>query len=192
MVRNINMHLPYKTRQDIYSKYLYLIQRDIPTNIAVGSVANEYNLKSHDIKKCIKEGERSKAKLVRTAVKTTGKITSKDCDALWTQVILARANHKCEIYGCNKTKSIQAHHIFPRTMWALRYEIINGIALCIGHHFLFPTSAHKDAIGFSAWVKTVRDIPYLESKKHNRSKHDYQAIYLHLKNELNKITNGNH
>lgn len=177
--------LPYETRQDIYNAYQELL-RITPSAIALRCVAEQYNLKTHDIKKCIKEGERNRNKLVKKAKDFTGKITSKDCDTLWLEVVKVRASYKCERENCHH-KVIQAHHIYRKgTFWALRFDLENGIALCEGHHIYFPNAAHRDENGFAQWIKTKRDMDYLESKKHNRSRHDYSAIYLYLKQELAK------
>ena len=108
------------------------------------------------------------------------KITKiKRLDALWSKVVRNRAGNKCEY--CGSTKKVQAHHIIPRTKWALRYDLENGIALCYRHHFHF---AHKDALAFTAWVETKRDLKYLNSKRNNTTKNDYTAIELYLNQQL--------
>lgn len=180
------MKLPFPVCKQLYQEWQSnrKLFGDIP---AISKIAARNGLKFSDVKRAISKvqaGEKIRQCFSHIKI-PNGKVTFKDCDELWTKAILTRAKYKCEREGCNRTKSIQAHHIFRRgTFWALRYEIENGIALCVGHHILFTNAAHRDEIGFTEWVRTKRDIPYLESKKHNRVKNDYQAIKLYLENQI--------
>ncbi len=80
---------------------------------------------------------------------------------------------------CEKDTYIQAHHIVPRTNFALRWDVENGVALCRRHHLYF---AHKDILGFMSWVKDKRNLKYLEFTRHRQSKNDYKLIQLFLEN----------
>ena len=104
-----------------------------------------------------------------------GKSIKKICDELWSAKVKERAGGKCEI--CGKDKYIQAHHIVPRTNFALRHDIENGVALCRRHHLYF---AHKDPLEFIEWAKLKRDLDYLQMVRHRQSKNDYNAIKLYL------------
>lgn len=56
-----------------------------------------------------------------------------EADKLWYEAILKMANYKCEVCG---KKAIQAHHFVPKSLSnALRFQLINGVALCIQCHF---------------------------------------------------------
>ena len=99
----------------------------------------------------------------------------KQCDDLWCRKVKERASGKCEY--CGNTKYIQCHHIIPRTNYAVRHDIENGVALCRKHHLYW---AHKDTIAFYNWAKTIRDFKYLEIARHRQSKNDYQVIKLYL------------
>ena len=103
------------------------------------------------------------------------KTLKKQCDDLWSAKVKERAGGKCEM--CGKDTYIQAHHIIPRTCYATRYDLENGVALCRKHHLYW---AHKDVIGFYGWANGKRDFPYLESARHRQSKNDYGAIKLYL------------
>lgn len=176
--------LPFAYCLQIYNAYQTLkVSGEKPAQTAL---AQQYGLKSADVVRCIKRVEKGVKRLPKATKEWTGKVTAKMCDDLWAQVVKKRAGYKCEKDRCNKTTNLQAHHIISRQVWSLRHDLENGICLCIGHHFLFPTSAHKDAVGFGKWIATIRDIPYLESKRHNRSKLDYSGIFLYLQNELKK------
>ena len=104
-----------------------------------------------------------------------GKTILKQCDNLWSSKIKERAGGKCEV--CGKDKYVQAHHVIPRTCYALRHDLENGVALCRKHHLYW---AHKDALDFTEWVRTIRNVPYLNAARHRQSKNDYHAIKLYL------------
>ena len=103
----------------------------------------------------------------------------KQCDELWSKAVKRRAGFKCE--RCGKTTKLHAHHIIPRTNYALRYDLVNGVCLCYRCHFHF---AHKDAMGFMAWIKDRRNLDYLDSRRHGQSKNDYELIRIYLENVL--------
>ena len=48
---------------------------------------------------------------------------------------MKRDGHKCQWPNCRKKTKLQAHHIIP---WvssvSLRYNVGNGISLCVFHH----------------------------------------------------------
>lgn len=52
----------------------------------------------------------------------------------WRQAVVKRDDHKCQWPSCRRRR-IQVHHIVP---WAqsvaLRYDVGNGISLCVPHH----------------------------------------------------------
>jgi predicted restriction endonuclease len=53
----------------------------------------------------------------------------------WRKKIYARDKHSCQWPGCNKRKSLQAHHILKWSEFpGLRFHIDNGITLCRTHH----------------------------------------------------------
>ena len=97
----------------------------------------------------------------------------KICDNLWANAVKKRAGFKCEY--CGKDSSIQSHHVIPRTNYATRYMIENGVALCYRHHFYF---AHKDALGFSDWFRGKRpqDAESIEGMRNSQLKNDYIDI----------------
>lgn len=184
------MNLPFPYQKQLHAQYetLRIAHGDIP---AMKLIASAERLEYNDVKKAIKKAEKAlnKKHIVKVSKKVkefTGKPTAKECDALWTKAVLIRAGHKCEKENCRATKGIQAHHIIFRTNWSLRFDLENGIALCIPHHITGEDSAHKDAIGFSKWIATKRDLNYLESKRNNRAKLDYMVIKLYLENEIAK------
>ena len=107
--------------------------------------------------------------------KGKGKSLLKQCDNLWSSMIKQRAEGKCEM--CGSDNYLSAHHIVPRTNYALRHDLMNGVALCRRHHLYF---AHKDALEFIQWVKSKRDLDYLNVMRHRQTKNDYNLIKLYL------------
>jgi hypothetical protein len=178
------MNIPYAISKQLILEWLSFRGKlgDVP---AMKQVAEINHLNFNDVKREIKKHEKNtlKPKAPKDVLNFTGRATAKICDELWRQAVLKRAGYKCEKEGCTAAKGIQAHHVFPRTIYALRHDLKNGIALCIFHHLYW---AHKNAVEFTEWIKTKRDIPYLESRKHNRSRNDYEAIRIDLKKSLEK------
>ena len=99
----------------------------------------------------------------------------KQCDDLWSKKIKEKAGGRCE--KCGSDKYVGSHHIIPRTNYALRHDLENGVALCRRCHLYW---AHKDAVGFTEWIKTKRNLSYLESRRYNQTKQDYELIKLYL------------
>lgn len=68
----------------------------------------------------------------------------------WRKKIYDRDNHTCQWPGCDKTKKLQAHHIYR---WAdfpgLRYHTNNGITLCKDHHKLITNNEDDYRLFFS-------------------------------------------
>lgn len=75
-------------------------------------------------------------------------------DAMWAQVIKHRAGYKCEY--CGGTKRPNAHHIYSRGVWSTRWDLDNGICLCVKHHILGAISAHKSPLLFADFVREQR------------------------------------
>lgn len=82
-------------------------------------------------------------------------------DTLWAKIIKARANNKCEY--CGKSEHLNAHHLFSRSNNSLRWDLDNGICLCVTHHVFGIFSAHKAPLEFAEWVKETRGIEWYEN-----------------------------
>lgn len=79
----------------------------------------------------------------------------KKLDDLWSAKIKRIAGNKCEY--CGKTNTLNSHHIFSRSNRSTRWDIDNGICLCVAHHtFSSQFSAHKTPMEFSEWIKELR------------------------------------
>ena len=74
---------------------------------------------------------------------------------LWAQQVKERDGFKCVV--CGNTKSPNAHHIIPREIKELRFDINNGISLCPLHHqFGLQISAHRNPFMFFIWLMKNR------------------------------------
>jgi hypothetical protein len=71
----------------------------------------------------------------------------------WVKLVKKRDNYKCQICGSNK--DIQAHHIKPYKDYPeLRYDINNGITVCIDCHVIIsPINLHGLINGGHKWRK---------------------------------------
>lgn len=97
---------------------------------------------------------------------------SKKLDEAWSLAVKIRAKHKCEV--CHSESSLNSHHIVGRRNRMTRWDIKNGVCLCVSHHKFGLQSAHEDPLWFKEW---------LEDKRWE----DYAYLYL-VKNQIKKWT----
>ncbi len=75
----------------------------------------------------------------------------KKLDDAWSLLVKLRAGMKCEY--CHKTSPLNSHHIYSRSKKSTRWDVRNGICLCVGHHvFSSSFSAHKTPLEFTEWL----------------------------------------
>lgn len=103
---------------------------------------------------------RKLVKLDKMIAKRKKKPSIKKLDSLWSTLIKLRAGKACEI--CGNRDRPNAHHIFSRSNMATRWDIDNGICLCVSHHVFGNFSAHKAPMEFSEWVKAYRGKEWFE------------------------------
>lgn len=127
---------------------------------------------------------------------TTAEI--KALDTIWSYAVKERDGFKCRYSNCGETKRLNSHHIIKRQFRSLRWDINNGITLCVSHHTFGKDAAHVDEIGFLMWLKS-EDINYdLLHKTRNESnknsfaeqleKLKYQSFQLNLHETLKLIS----
>lgn len=63
---------------------------------------------------------------------------------------------------------INSHHIEDRSNYALRFDVLNGIALCPSHHEFGKDSAHRAPVWFIDWL-TIHRPQVVEYVKKMRS-----------------------
>ena len=113
-----------------------------------------------------------------------------ECDSAWKEIVLQRADFKCEI--CGGTFRITGHHFYPRGLYGhLRYNPENGVALdfpChFAHHHRGDPSIHDKIIAKRGmeWYDNLKESAY------NRPKSSFQTIgyYQGIKDKLNQELN---
>ena len=104
-----------------------------------------------------------KPKLVKPVKKTLKQKPLADhiVDLAWGKRLRDDAKGICEY--CGITHFPNAHHIFSRRNWSVRWELDNGICLCSKHHTFSPEfSAHLTPMEFAEWIKEKRGEEWYE------------------------------
>ena len=86
----------------------------------------------------------------------------KDCDLLWSFIIKARANWRCELVGKDHircTDVMQAAHLYTRGVPKIRHDLRNGKCLCSGHHVWYTMNEHAwQEVCNKVWGEDYRDL----------------------------------
>jgi len=81
------------------------------------------------------------------------KTIEKEMDGIWAKKVFERDGHKCQV--CMKIlegRNKHPHHVLPRQLKGLRWDVNNGITLCYYHHKIGIYSPHQNAIWFFGWM----------------------------------------
>ena len=108
-------------------------------------------------------------------------------DEAWSLLVKLKAGMMCEY--CGKTTYLNSHHIYSRSKRSTRWDVSNGICLCVGHHtFNSKFSAHKTPLEFMDWLLNKKGQAYIDRlriKANQTSKlHEFEKKI--LLDELNK------
>jgi len=111
----------------------------------------------------------------------------KDCDELWSKIVKYRAGNKSEYSG--KNESLNAHHIFGKSNYRLRYELDNGICLTKGEHFYIAHVQGKKHLVEKLVKKKLGKKRYqeLEAMCSGIYKSFLPAIKIYLQNVVKKL-----
>lgn len=120
----------------------------------------------------------------------------KSADRLWSQLVKARAGHRCERCGTipESALAFHAHHVYGRSNHRLRFEPRNGTALCWTDH----RWAEEMPLEFADWFREHRseDARWLASENRRgllkRSLADYLELEEFLTERLEAAQNGSH
>ena len=83
-------------------------------------------------------------------------------DIAWSRLVKLRAGMKCEIPHCHK-KTLNSHHIYSRSNRSVRWDPLNGICLCVGHHtFSSKFSAHKTPTEFTEFLYRTKGEDFMD------------------------------
>ena len=85
---------------------------------------------------------------------------------------------------------LNSHHIVGRRNRMVRWDIRDGVCLCVKHHRFGIESAHEDPLWFREWLEENRweDYAYLYTVKNQIKKWTLEDMEKQLE-ELNKIIN---
>ena len=94
------------------------------------------------------------------------KALSTKLDKAWADKV--KEYGMCEV--CHKTKSLNAHHFYSRSIRVVRWDVDNGFCLCVGCHvFSSKFSAHKTPAEFVEWAIDKRGITWYEDLKERKN-----------------------
>jgi hypothetical protein len=93
-------------------------------------------------------------KLTKARIKKITRNLERRMDIVWSKYIKNKFNNKC--YICGVTKQLTSHHLIPREIKCLRWNVKNGICLCVKHHkYSFVISPHRSPLAFH--IKIIYD-----------------------------------
>lgn len=103
------------------------------------------------------------------------KTEQRELDQMWKEKVKKRDNYICQVCGkdLSKTpKNCHAHHILPRQLKGLRWDVNNGITLCYSHHKIGVYSPHQNALWWFGWMNAHKpeQLKYCIKKIEERGK----------------------
>lgn len=115
-------------------------------------------------------------------------------DRLWSKAVKVIRGGKCEYCGATSNNTqIDAHHIYGRRNYGVRFEVDNGVVLCANHHeFSTEFSAHQTPLEFTEWIKTKRSKDLIDTLKCKANKicRAFEIDRELIRDSLKEITNG--
>lgn len=117
---------------------------------------------------------------------------TKKCDKLWADIIKNKAGWICE--WCGKTKiqvMMNAAHIIRRGNKSTRWDIRNGLCLCVGCHYRFDNSGNRGDV--LEWLegrigrKLLKELTILGREGKQWLVNDLRAVKERLEIEHKKI-----
>jgi hypothetical protein len=121
----------------------------------------------------------------RSNQKTLCKKLESKLDDLWSAAVKKRDHYRCRY--CGKTDGLQSHHIVGRRHKSTKWDILNGITLCAGHHN-FWAHLPGNEIQYSAWLECElgrQTLDYLR-RRGNETQHVTYAWLQDMEQELLK------
>ena len=111
-------------------------------------------------------------------------------DIAWSLLVKLRAGHRCEVPNCKHKPTLNSHHIFSRRNAATRWDVENGICLCVGHHTFSSKSAHQNGIWFTYFLEEYKGSDFIDDlsrKAHSTkkwAKFEKEELLEELQNEI--------
>jgi hypothetical protein len=139
-------------------------------------------------RQCNTKGE----KVSKIALKGQKGNIDKRLDEAWSLLVKLKAGMKCEY--CGKRYSLNSHHIYSRGKKSVRWDTLDGICLCVGHHIGMNFSAHKTPAPFIMWLikykgeKFMEDLQWKSNQTNKLSPFEKQFILDELKEQVEKYS----
>ena len=115
------------------------------------------------------------------AKRTTKQKLRSQADRLWFIAVFKKYGNRCEL--CGDTAN-QAHHFYPKGLYpALRYEIANGIPICMKHHFLHH---HRADPSIHLLIRQSRGKAWIDKLEKKRNKQITWTVQLY-NDTINKL-----
>jgi len=103
---------------------------------------------------------------------------------LWSKAVKIKYGYKCAYcHRTDKEARLNSHHIFSRRHKATKYDLDNGICLCVDHHKFKPFSAHESP-EFILWM-----IDFIGKEKYEDLKRRANSIKKYTEMEKREILN---
>jgi len=92
-------------------------------------------------------------------------ILEKSLDVLWAKAVKLIAHNRCEVVttgrcqnvgGAGQGHGLNAHHIVGRSNFNVRWDVDNGVAVCVKHHVFSIWSAHQNPFWFLQKILDIR------------------------------------
>jgi hypothetical protein len=112
-------------------------------------------------------------------------------DDAWSLLVKIKAGFKCEY--CGNTQALNSHHLSSRAKMTVRWDLNNGISLCVNHHIGNEFSAHKTSIQFTMWLirykgqKFMDDLQWKANQTSHYSPFEKELILKELLEEIKKV-----
>jgi len=104
---------------------------------------------------------------------------------LWSKAVKIKYSYKCAYCKrSDKEARLNSHHIFSRRHKATKYDLDNGICLCVDHHKFKPFSAHESP-EFILWM-----IDFIGKEKYEDLKRRANSIKKYTEMEKREILNN--
>ena len=103
------------------------------------------------------------------------KSLEKELDKEWSLLVKLRAGMKCEY--CGNRKQLNSHHLNSRAKRTVRWDVSNGISLCVNHHIGSEFSAHKTSIQFTMWLIKYKGQEFMDNLNWKASQTSHLSFF---------------
>lgn len=110
----------------------------------------------------------------------------KKADDLWAKIIKIRDGYKCQ--RCQSThKQLNSCHFYSRAAKSVRWDLKNGVCLCVGCHFFTHQNPAEFVQWFTEWAGE-ETLNYLKFKRQGKVTTTEFAMQVRI-SELQEIEN---